>query len=79
MVTCAVSGARVTLEGGVPGKARLAPNISDSSNVVSSMRRIEATVLVTVNSIPASHCSQRCLHACSYMRRAALFFVYNYI
>ena len=57
MVTCAASGAKVTTGGGAPGKARLAPNCSVSSNIASSVRGTETlTVKVVesnVKSIPA--------------------------
>ena len=57
MVTCAASGAKVTLGGGIPGKARLAPNCSVSSNIVSPTRGTEASTVnvveSNVKSIPA--------------------------
>ena len=50
MVTCAAAGAKVTLGAGAPGKVRLAPNCSVSSNIASSMRGTKASTVKVVES-----------------------------
>ena len=55
MVTAALSGAKVTLGGGAPGKERMAPNSSVSSKMSSPTRGTEAsTVLVTESNVMSS-------------------------